>query len=121
MRTEPNTSSNIIRQIEAGQSVKALNHRSGWFSVSYQNRTGWVYGAFISEDPPPSRARRAKVRPVTPPAVARIAPIRRSGQPIRSPYVGRCDCPYDLMRNGRLCGGRSAYSRPGGRDPTCYY
>ncbi|RWK45425.1 MAG: SH3 domain-containing protein, partial [Mesorhizobium sp.] len=31
---------------------------------------------------------------------------------------GRCDCPYDLMRNGRLCGGRSAYSKPGGRSPV---
>ncbi len=24
------------------------------------------------------------------------------------------------MRNGRACGGRSAYSRPGGRAPLCY-
>jgi hypothetical protein len=24
------------------------------------------------------------------------------------------------MRNGRACGGRSAYSRPGGASPLCY-
>nr|WP_312795593.1 SOS response-associated peptidase family protein [Tianweitania sp.] len=24
------------------------------------------------------------------------------------------------MRNGRRCGGRSAYNRPGGRSPVCY-
>lgn len=24
-----------------------------------------------------------------------------------------CACPDDLMRNGRACGGKSAYSRPG--------
>jgi hypothetical protein len=24
------------------------------------------------------------------------------------------------MRNGRVCGGRSAYSRPGGAAPFCY-
>jgi hypothetical protein len=24
------------------------------------------------------------------------------------------------MRNGRACGGRSAYSRPGGAAPLCY-
>jgi hypothetical protein len=31
-----------------------------------------------------------------------------------------CACPDDLMRNGRTCGGRSAYTRPGGAAPLCY-
>jgi len=31
-----------------------------------------------------------------------------------------CACPDDLMRNGQRCGGRSAYSRPGGAAPLCY-
>jgi len=31
-----------------------------------------------------------------------------------------CACPDDLARNGSLCGGRSAYSRPGGSEPKCY-
>lgn len=31
-----------------------------------------------------------------------------------------CACPDDKMRNGRSCGGRSAYSRPGGAAPLCY-
>jgi hypothetical protein len=31
-----------------------------------------------------------------------------------------CACPDDLMRNGRRCGGTSAYSRPGGAEPLCY-
>ncbi|APO56366.1 hypothetical protein ACVILJ_006214 [Bradyrhizobium diazoefficiens] len=31
-----------------------------------------------------------------------------------------CACPDDRMRNGRACGGRSAYSRPGGATPLCY-
>jgi len=35
-------------------------------------------------------------------------------------YPGPCPCPYSLMRNGRSCGGRSAYSRPGGYAPICY-
>ena len=35
-------------------------------------------------------------------------------------YPGRCPCPYNLMSNGRRCGGRSAYSRPGGQSPYCY-
>lgn len=35
-------------------------------------------------------------------------------------YPGPCPCPYNTMRNGRSCGGRSAYSRPGGYAPICY-
>jgi hypothetical protein len=35
-------------------------------------------------------------------------------------YSGNCPCPYNTMRNGRSCGGRSAYSRPGGQAPVCY-
>jgi endonuclease YncB( thermonuclease family) len=30
-----------------------------------------------------------------------------------------CNCPRDLDRAGRRCGGRSAYARAGGRTPTC--
>ena len=35
-------------------------------------------------------------------------------------YPSVCACPYSVMRNGRACGGRSAYSRPGGYAPICY-
>lgn len=35
-------------------------------------------------------------------------------------YDGSCPCPYNVARNGSRCGGRSAYSRPGGASPRCY-
>lgn len=35
-------------------------------------------------------------------------------------YPGKCPCPYSLMSNGKKCGKRSAYSRPGGYEPLCY-
>lgn len=35
-------------------------------------------------------------------------------------YSGSCPCPYSIARNGSRCGGRSAYSRPGGASPICY-
>lgn len=35
-------------------------------------------------------------------------------------YPGNCPCPYNTDRAGRRCGGRSAYSRPGGHAPLCY-
>ena len=30
-----------------------------------------------------------------------------------------CACPYNRARDGKQCGGRSAYSRPGGASPLC--
>ena len=41
-----------------------------------------------------------------------IAAYKASGRP--------CACPFNLMRNGRGCGDRSAYSKPGGASPLCY-
>ena len=41
-----------------------------------------------------------------------IAQYQATGHP--------CACPYNSMRNGRSCGDRSAYSRPGGASPLCY-
>jgi hypothetical protein len=35
-------------------------------------------------------------------------------------YKGSCPCPYSVDRAGRMCGVRSAYSRPGGASPICY-
>lgn len=35
-------------------------------------------------------------------------------------YPGNCPCPYNIARNGSMCGRRSAYSRPGGYSPICY-
>lgn len=33
---------------------------------------------------------------------------------------GNCPCPYKRAANGSQCGGRSAWSRPGGHSPICY-
>ena len=35
-------------------------------------------------------------------------------------YPGQCPCPYSIMSNGKKCGKRSAYSKPGGYKPLCY-
>lgn len=40
--------------------------------------------------------------------------------PVRGPSVGACDCPYDLMADGRQCGANSSYYRSGGQTPSCY-
>lgn len=35
-------------------------------------------------------------------------------------YSGNCPCPFHRDKAGRRCGGRSAYSRPGGASPLCF-
>jgi len=35
-------------------------------------------------------------------------------------YPGSCPCPYSRASNGSRCGGRSAWSKPGGYEPLCY-
>lgn len=35
-------------------------------------------------------------------------------------YSGTCACPFNVARNGSRCGGRSAWSRPGGAAPLCF-
>jgi len=36
-------------------------------------------------------------------------------------YSGSCPCPYSRASNGSLCGKRSAWSKPGGKKPKCYF
>ncbi|HAA28608.1 MAG TPA: hypothetical protein DCE56_14140 [Cyanobacteria bacterium UBA8553] len=31
-----------------------------------------------------------------------------------------CPCPYDVAFDRKICGGRSAYAKPGGDEPACY-
>lgn len=66
----------------------------------------------------------AAVLLVTAPALAQSSADERDRQKMISEsistYSGPCPCPYNVMRNGRSCGGNSAYSKPGGASPLCY-
>jgi hypothetical protein len=66
------------------------------------------------QDPQPSPARAA----LTAAAIAALLV-----QTSRQAYYATghpCACPDDLMRNGRRCGNKGAYRRPGGASPLCY-
>ncbi len=119
LRKDATTAAQEVATLPVGSQVVAFGHRGNWRSVRFEGTTGWVASRYLSASEPTPAAKPAQVvsRRVTAPTGS----PSRSGQPVRQPMVGRCDCPYDLMRNGRLCGGRSAYSRPGGRSPACYW
>jgi hypothetical protein len=57
------------------------------------------------------------------PAAARQSDAQVRQEIIResiAAYSGNCPCPYNVASNGSRCGGRSAYSRPGGESPKCF-
>ena len=60
-----------------------------------------------------------------------LQPTQLSDEQVRSAIVQEsvraylatghpCACPFNSARAGHACGGRSAYSRPGGAAPLCY-
>jgi hypothetical protein len=79
-----------------------------------------------SGGPTPSTKAGLRDKPVAPDAKRKVETVLTAAtivQASRDQYhaSGRpCACPDDTMRNGRACGGRSAYSRPGGAAPLCY-
>jgi hypothetical protein len=67
--------------------------------------------------PAPSNAKRtAEILTAAAIAALIVAESRRAYHAGGKP----CACPDDSMRNGRACGSRSAYTRPGGASPLCY-
>lgn len=124
LRVSPSTSARIISTVQSGRAVISIGTDGAWRRVRIGGETGWMHGDHLSDTRPVAKPPQAPVAPAYQPVPLvrqKPAPSRRTGEPVRSPYVGTCDCPYDLMRNGRRCGGRSAYSRPGGRSPSCYH
>lgn len=52
---------------------------------------------------------------------AAIAALIIAGSIAAYKAMGRpCACPDDKTRNGQRCGGRSAWSKPGGARPLCF-
>lgn len=121
MRQGPGPGFPTITTVERGTRLEVFGTDGQWLRVAASLNSGWVHRDFVS-DGPPSIEKPAVKQEIAParPSVKRTQG-GRSGQPVRDAYVGTCDCPYDLMRNGRQCGGKSAYSRPGGRSPQCYF
>lgn len=135
MRTGPSSSAGVVATLGRGTAGRVLRQEGSWALVRLaDSREGWLHRRYLSAQgtaEPPTRPRveeRALIAPpprraipFAPPARQRAAVSRpQASGPVRDARTGICDCPYDRMRNGRLCGGRSAYSRPGGRSPKCY-
>lgn len=119
VRAGPSTDHSVVTSLDPGTPVRSTGTSGQWHSITVQDLSGWIRGDFLSRSPPAPKREAPPVAPLVRAPPARQAPA--AGTPVRDPYVGTCDCPYDRMRNGRKCGGNSAYSRPGGRNPVCYW
>lgn len=131
VRRFPSTSSPIVVRLDAGDGVVAGIDQAGWREVATDaGLKGWIRADLLTRSMPvivaPIPEPAAVVQPAPRAPVANIRPskpkkARATGNtPVRDPYIGTCDCPYDFKRNGAICGGSSAFSRPGGRSPRCY-
>jgi uncharacterized protein YraI len=127
IRERPSTDASIVTTLAAGEVVQSDGQDGEWRRVSAGARIGWVHGKYLTSIAPVPPAAMAPVikQPVPAPVAtfkpkAKAKPERNEGDPIREAYIGRCDCPYDVKRNGASCGGTSAWSRPGGREPVCF-
>ena len=110
IRGGPGAEFPVAGRLGFGDQVSVIERSGSWVRVSADAATGWVSARSLSETKP---------QPVV--QIITDAQIRdRLIQQSRANYSGSCPCPYNVDRGGRACGGRSAYSRPGGASPLCY-
>jgi SH3-like domain-containing protein len=130
VRSAPGATQSSIAILAKGSEVLVLEVREGWARIRTRDGKlrGWVSSNFLRKQRPVLvPAMPAFTEPNSLPVlkkpkktVNREAVVREIIAFSIQTYSGRCPCPYNTMRNGRRCGGNSAYSRPGGRAPICY-
>ena len=108
----------VIWTLKRDQQVKVTARDGEWLQVTGARFEGWVFGTYLTNNPAPKQASLSKKKKSNGASTAAIKKllIKRS----HAYYPGNCPCPYNITAAGRKCGGRSAWSRPGGREPLCY-
>lgn len=122
VRSTPSTSGAVLLKIARGTAV-APTHRAGqWVGVALDNGSlGWLHSDFLSDKRPSEPVAIARSEAATPTqAYDRGEVVQSIIRASLAAYPGPCPCPYNRMRKGGQCGGRSAYSKPGGYSPICY-
>lgn len=112
VRDGPGGEFSVTARLIRNARVEVLDVSGDWRLIQSGAVRGWVSGAYLSAEP----HRPRPVQGGQSDASIRQALIARS----LASYAGSCPCPYNVDRGGRRCGGRSAYSRPGGASPLCY-
>lgn len=122
VRTSPSLKGRSIGQLAQGSKVNLLSSADGWSQVETSLGLGWMASRFLAPNAPDvGQGGASKPRAVAAPSSKEIQDAKNEiiRQSITA-YPGSCPCPYNSDRAGRRCGGRSAWSKPGGYDPICY-
>jgi SH3-like domain-containing protein len=122
VRQQPSLSGAVLGRVNRGTPITILATKGEWLQVSFSQGTGWVHADYVVAKARSAAPRKRSLQPQPTRAMgstnAQIVQAIIAGS--LASYRGRCPCPYNIMSNGRRCGGRSAYSRPGGHSPICY-
>ena len=119
-RSGPSIRDDVLGSLVQGAKVATGPKQGGWTRIRLPDgREGWMASRYLGDAAP--KAATTRTRAVAAPSAGEITRARREiiRQSIAA-YPGSCPCPYNRDRAGRRCGGRSAWSRPGGRSPICY-
>jgi uncharacterized protein YraI len=110
VRAGPGPEEPLVGRLARGAEVRVHERADGWVRVEALSAgpQGWVADRYLAGEWPAA------------PQLSDAAVRRRLMEESLSYYSGSCPCPYNYDRGGRRCGGRSAYSRPGGASPLCY-
>jgi hypothetical protein len=120
VRSAPSDNAEIVGRLSLGDQVVAHQRSGAWIEVARGGSVlGWVSEVGFKAPATLPQVEKPKLETVLTAAAIAIMLVKASRQ---SYYAsGRpCACPDDVMRNGRRCGSRSAYNKPGGASPLCY-
>jgi len=120
VRSAPSDKAEIVGRLALGDQVIGHRRSGAWIEVARGGSVlGWAGEVGFKAQAAPPQVTAPKIETVLTAAAIALMLVKAS----RETYYasGRpCACPDDVMRNGRRCGNRSAYSRPGGASPLCY-
>lgn len=120
VRSAPSEKAEIVARLGFGDQVVGHRQSGTWIEVARNGSVlGWASEVGFKAPAVPPQVTAPKIENVLTATAIALMLVKASRQ---SYYAsGRpCACPDDVMRNGRRCGSRSAYSRPGGASPLCY-
>ncbi|GAB2209165.1 hypothetical protein ROS1_59850 [Roseibium sp. ROS1] len=124
VRSGPSKSHKVIWTLKDNEKVFVIGRENGWAYLRGERYQGWVFATYLTPKPDayqtvdqhkPTKLTSKPNPALSDSQIAKIL-IERS----LAYYQGNCPCPYNRARNGSRCGGRSAYSRPGGASPLCF-
>lgn len=120
VRDGPGTNFKQVWTLQRDEAVAVIGGSGDWRQVRGERYEGWVHGGYLTPKKGKRPADAIETPVVKKPALSDAQIARALIERSIALYSGSCPCPYNVMRNGRRCGGNSAWSRPGGYSPLCY-